>query len=106
MDCLKTTMVGLDYNMLSAELISVGLSFPLTPSPHMPPTTASGSKPHVLNLCPCMAKSSRIIKYLEGLLQMPQVLANQAILNQVTPLVLHVVDRMKALVDDPGYFSG
>lgn len=37
---------------------------------------------------------------------MPQVLANQTILNQVTPLVLHVVDRMKALVDDPGYFSG
>lgn len=27
-------MVGLDYNMLSAELISVGLSFPPTPSPY------------------------------------------------------------------------
>lgn len=36
MECLKTTMVGLDYNMLSAELISVGLSFPPTPSKLLP----------------------------------------------------------------------
>lgn len=32
MDCLDMARVGLDYNMLSSELISVGPSFPPFPS--------------------------------------------------------------------------
>lgn len=45
------------------------------------------------------------MRYLEGLLQLPQVLASQEVLDQVTPLVLSVVDRMRSLIliDDPGY---
>lgn len=93
MDSLEMMRVGLDYNMLSAELVVV--------CPPTLSTTAYGFRYQIyINV---IAKSSQIIKYFEGPLQIPQITASRAVLDRV----LDVVDRMRSLVivDDPAYSS-